>query len=974
MRYSTFLLLIFLFLPLQNTTAQTTFSDEIIIIGQVFNAVSVFSIDLDGDGDNDILSASEGDDKIAWYENTDGQGTFGTQQVISTSAIHAESVFSTDLDGDGDNDVLSASGFWGGNSIAWYENMDALGTFGPQQVITTNVDGARSVYSTDLDGDGDNDILSASEGDDKIAWYENLDGQGTFGPQQVITTSANYAQSVYSVDLDGDGDNDVLSASAGDDKIAWYENTDGLGTFGQQQIITTSANGARSVFSTDLDGDGDNDVLSASSDDDKIAWYENTDGLGTFGPQQIITNGANGARSVYSADVDGDGDNDVLSASYDDDKIAWYENWDGQGMFGLQQIITTNANGAQSVFCSDLDGDGDNDVLSASNFDNKIAWHENMDNQGTFGIQQLITSSAFGAFSVYSADMDGDGDYDVLSASELDDKIAWYENTDGLGTFGPQQVITNSANGARSVYSADLDGDGDNDVLSASYYDAKIAWYENMDGFGTFGYQRIITTIAYHANSVYSADLDGDGDNDVLSASYNDNKIAWYENIDGQGTFGPQQTLTINTLGARSVFSIDLDGDGDNDVLSASQDDNKIAWFKNLDGLGTFGPQQVITTSASWARSVFSTDLDGDGDNDVLSASSWDGEVAWYENIGGYHMFNSQQVISNSASGAQSVFSTDLDNDGDNDVLSASYNDDKIAWYENIDGQGMFGPQQFISTIARGARSVYSVDLDGDGDDDVLSASEVDSKIAWYRNETRLPSVTIELTYQSGSPIPSTGGNLIFDLFTENGDSIPADFDAWLETTYQSGYPVTLLSHSFSAIPPGWTFDRPDCCFPIPANWASGSYSFSGKVGIHPENTWNESSFPFVKEGTITLDDFQPAPVPGTPNPFEVVLEKTAAPSTHELLTIHPNPFNPTTTISFELRVASYVELSVYDVAGRDVGATISGRPGQAQRPAPTQLGHHTITFDGSELSSGIYFVRLKVGETMQMKKMVLIK
>jgi hypothetical protein len=79
------------------------------------------------------------------------------------------------------------------------------------------------------------------------------------------------------------------------------------------------------------------DVLSASEDDDKIAWYENN-GSGNFGTQQIITTAADGAQSVYAADLDNDGDIDVLSASYDN-KIAWYEN-DGSGNFGTQQIIT----------------------------------------------------------------------------------------------------------------------------------------------------------------------------------------------------------------------------------------------------------------------------------------------------------------------------------------------------------------------------------------------------------------------------------------------------------------------------------------------------------------------------------------------------------------------------------------------------------------------------------------------------------
>jgi len=359
-----------------------------------------------------------------------------------------------------------------------------------------------------------------------------------------------------------------------------YVNT--YAQFGSQQIITTNANQATSVYATDIDGDGDMDALSASQDDDKIAWYENTDGQGNFGSQQIITTNADKAVSVYAIDIDGDGDMDVLSASQYDNKIAWYENTDGQGNFGSQQIITTNANYAGSVYATDIDGDGDMDVLSASLNDNKIAWYENTDGQGNFGSQQIITTIANGAFSVYTTDIDGDGDMDVLSASFYDDKIAWYENTDGQGSFGSQQIITANVDGARPVYATDIDGDGDMDVLSASYYDDEIAWYENTDGQGSFGSQQIITTNAVGAYWVYATDIDGDGDMDVLSASLNDNKIAWYENTDGQGSFGSQQIITTNAVGAISVYATDIDGDGDMDVLSASFDDNKIAWYENL--------------------------------------------------------------------------------------------------------------------------------------------------------------------------------------------------------------------------------------------------------------------------------------------------------------------------------------------------------------------------------------------------------
>ena len=718
---------------------EVPFSAQKVITTATDGARWVYPADLDGDGDLDVLSASVTDDEIAWYENTDGAGTFGAQQVITTLADGATAVFSADLDGDGDLDVLSASS--SDDEIAWYENTDGAGTFGPQQVITTLADGAESVFSADVDGDGDLDVLSASRIDNDIAWYENTDGAGTFGPKQVIEGLALGARSVFSADIDGDGDLDVLSASRNDDKIAWYENTNGAGTFGAQQVITTSAAAATSVFSSDVDGDGDLDVLSASFDDGKIAWYENTNGAGTFSAQKVISVLATGAFSVFSADVDGDGDLDVLSASAyavaGGHRVAWYENLDGAGTFGPQRLITTLAVWPMSVFSADVDGDGDLDVLSASLTDDKIAWYENetIHRSALFPAQQVITNLADGAQAVFSADVDGDGDPDVLSASSSDGKIAWYENTNGTGTFGAQQAITTATSSAISVHSADIDGDGDLDVLSASSGDDKIAWYKNLNGAGLFGTQQVITTLADLARSVFSADLDGDGDLDVLSASANDDKIAWYENTNGAGAFGAQQVITTLADGARSVYSSDLDGDGDLDVLSSSLNDGKIAWYENTDGAGTFGAQQVITTLASGARSVSSSDVDGDGDLDVLSASFNDDEIAWYENTDGAGTFGAQQLITTLANGATSVFSADIDGDGDLDVLSASFIDDEIAWYENTDGAGTFGAQQLITTLANGATSVFSVDVDGDGDPDVLSSSSSDDEIAWYENQ-----------------------------------------------------------------------------------------------------------------------------------------------------------------------------------------------------------------------------------------------
>ncbi len=824
------------------------FGAQQVITADVDRAQSVRAADLDGDGDLDVLSASAASG-IAWYENKGG-GMFSAARGIATE-IFAEMAHAADLDGDGDMDVLSALFR---DQVAWYENLGG-GAFSTQRTITTDADGASDAYAADLDRDGDLDVLSASGFDDKIAWYENLGG-GSFSAQRVITTETDWPVSVFAVDLDGDGDADVLSASRTDDKVAWYENLGG-GTFSVPHIIATD--GARDVYGADLDGDGDTDVLS-TAEHNRIVWYENLGG-GAFSTRREVAGYATQVGSVYAADLDNDGDIDLLSASFYDDKIAWYEN-QGGGEFSIQHVITTDAESATDVYAADLDGDGFTDVLSAAYNGDTIAWHKNLlidpDNgpgngpdsattigassdtvgeltagdydhfrinvpgEGTltvyssgstdtygylydsggrlasnddggeglnFRIQQQVASGVHyvgvrgfsantsgsytlhvrfiesadntidsdgdgvpdiddaclynryfscigipvsdtgpGVSGIAAADFDGDGDADVLAGSFGNGWIGWFENLGG--EFSDIRLITNDADGAVAVHAADLDGDGAPDALSASLNDNKIAWYQNLDGAGDFSAQTVISDESLEAVSVATADLDGDGDEDVLSASFGDNTIAWYENL-GRAEFSEARIITTAAAGAFDVFPADLDSDGDVDVLTAALLGNSIAWHENL-GDGTFSGRRLISTATIGAFSVFAADIDGDNDLDALSASSEDDKIAWYENEGAGE-FSAQRIISADADFATGVSAADLDGDGDTDILSASLDDDKIAWHENL-GNGTFADPKLINSGADGAFAVLAVDLDGDGDLDLLSSSFLDGKILWYEN------------------------------------------------------------------------------------------------------------------------------------------------------------------------------------------------------------------------------------------------
>ena len=345
-------------------------------------------------------------------------------------------------------------------------------------------------------------------------------------------------------------------------------------------LVDSSVGFARAVFAADVDGDTFTDILSASSNSDTIAWYENNGASPPGFTERVITNQANSAWDVFAIDIDCDDDIDVLSAATLDAAITWYEN-DGMPVPSwTPHDITTSASAARAVFAIDLDGDDDIDVLSASQGDDTIAWYENDGMMPPGFTEHIITTNADSAYDVFAIDVDGDLNIDVLSASKSDDKIAWYESDGGKPPTFIEHVITTNADGAQSVYAIDLDGDLDIDVLSASPNDDTVAWYEN-DGMMPPGFtERIITTGADNVQEVFAIELEEDGDVDVLSASLNDDKIAWYQNDGAQQPSFTERIIRADANGAHAVYAADLDGDLDPDVCSTAIFDDTVDWFE----------------------------------------------------------------------------------------------------------------------------------------------------------------------------------------------------------------------------------------------------------------------------------------------------------------------------------------------------------------------------------------------------------
>ena len=185
----------------------------------------------------------------------------------------------------------------------------------------------------------------------------------------------------------------------------------------------------------------------------------------------------------------------------------------------------------------------------------------------------VVTNQAMGARCAVAADFDGDGRQDLVSASSNDNAVSWYRNEgndeNGHPVFSIKRQITWSSLGSRIVTVADINGDGIDDVVGASYYDSSLRWFEN-DGTGQFT-PHVISTAVNEGQGVTVADIDNDGDNDIITASSGDNTIAVFKNIDHGKFCEIKEIVDDNAIGARTVVASDLNGDGWIDLASASK-------------------------------------------------------------------------------------------------------------------------------------------------------------------------------------------------------------------------------------------------------------------------------------------------------------------------------------------------------------------------------------------------------------------
>jgi hypothetical protein len=439
--------------------------------------------DLDNDGKLDLIVADR-DGPVVFYRNP------SWNRIIISASIGSQSTTGAttgDIDGDGDLDVALANGVWFENPLPSGNPLAGFWT-------AKNYDNARGhdVYTVDLDGDGDFDIVTRDQGTNGASirlLMQNSDQSWTLR----VITDVPAGEGLNLTDLDSDGDQDIIIPQF------WYENSgDILGGSWQRRSYSDAYVYAQAVVAVgDLNADGRDDIVVAPAESAgnsyRISWFStptNPKMQSSFSETVIQPSVETVVHSLQVADFNLDRQIDIVTAEMQQgsnpDEVVVHLN-EGNGVSFSRTVVSTQ--GSHNVQVGDFDQDGDPDFFGAnwnsSAQDNAIIklWRNQVESPSISldGWQRYIVDSsmAWTPLQVEGKDVDGDDLPDLVTGGW------WYRNPGSLSGSWERTTIGPPLNNVATVY--DFDGDGDLDVLGTDgAHNGGGLWWAQNDGRGVF--------------------------------------------------------------------------------------------------------------------------------------------------------------------------------------------------------------------------------------------------------------------------------------------------------------------------------------------------------------------------------------------------------------------------------------------------------------------------------------------------------